>query len=563
MGRTCKMVCVLLAAVGSASPAMGQNALGAGRALDANLQQGSGGLNTRGQSVIQPLLPTLNNDLSFRNAVVTGNARFGRSFRGEVGYFATDDFAGELNDSRAEFYQFERDSTSAADIVYSGLATRNLRGLTSVQNTLNNPLYGQTQSPSSGLVLRRPGTGAQARVVGQGDLIEAEIDRTDAIPGTLRSASASNLGLANSPALMGFDPRARGEPLMLTASGLMGLRSLPIDSTAMGAYQWQLDRADAAGASEEGEGFSVAGESEARVLTPHERVVNDLRIGLDRTGERVGSDTLGERVGGGPVGAPVTPRPAGAVNEAGAGSRVGEGADAGSADAVETSLDRIRSMLLQGVVPVMPGADDLETDPEGEPSDAEFERVLEEANELLDEENRRRLEHLYLDTETGVYGANMRAGEEALAERKWFTAEERFSAALRGRPGDAMAAAGRIHAQLGAGMYRSAASNLRNLFTAYPELLTQRYEERLLPRAERLERVRTQLRGKTSRDTEIGRDAALLLAYLGFQHENRADVLDGFAALERIDDATGGERKALIELVRTLWLDDAEQDTDE
>lgn len=555
MGRTAKIFCLLLAAVGSASPATAQNALGSGNALDANLQQGSGGINSRGQSVIQPLLPTLNNDLSFRNAVVTGNARYGRSFRGEVGYLASDDFAGELNDSRADFYRFERDSTSAADIVYSGQATRNLRGLTAVQGTLNNPLVGQTQSPSSGLVLRRPGTGAQARIVGQGDLLESEIDRTEAIPGTLRSASADNLSRASSPALMGFDPRARGEPLMLTASGLMGLRSLPIDSTGMGAYQWQLEREVEDAASEEGSGFSIAGEGEARVLTPHERVVNDLRIGLTRSGERLEPLAAGERVGGEPVGALVSPVPAGALNQAVAGSRVDDGAEEDLSGSVETSLDRIRELLLEGRTFALPGTADLETDADAdEASDAEFERVLEEAEELLDEEKRRRLDHLYLDTEGGVYGANMRAGEEALAERRWFTAEERFSAALRNRPGDAMAAAGRIHAQLGAGMYRSAASNLRNLFTGYPELLTQRYDERLLPRAERLERVRTQLRDKTSRDTEVGRDAALLLAYLGFQHENPGDVREGFAALERINAASGGERTALIKLVRELWI---------
>ena len=76
---------------------------------------------------------------------------------------------------------------------------------------------------------------------------------------------------------------------------------------------------------------------------------------------------------------------------------------------------------------------------------------------------------------------------------RFFDAEERFTAALSVRQGDPMAAVGRIHSQLGAGMFLSAAINLRGLLVAHPELAGVKYVPALLPgkeaMAKRIERL--------------------------------------------------------------------------
>ena len=97
-----------LLALGGA--AFGQNALGDGRVLDNNLRQGSGGVNTRVRSVEA--------QIRFNNAIVTGNAGFGRSFRGDVGYLASNDFRASLGSN--DLYNFRRDSTASA-ITGSGI----------------------------------------------------------------------------------------------------------------------------------------------------------------------------------------------------------------------------------------------------------------------------------------------------------------------------------------------------------------------------------------------------------------------------------------------------------
>ena len=58
-----------------------------------------------------------------------------------------------------------------------------------------------------------------------------------------------------------------------------------------------------------------------------------------------------------------------------------------------------------------------------------------------------------------LFESHLKAGEEALAKGQYFDAEERFTHALAMRPGDATAMAARLHAQMGAGLYLSAATN--------------------------------------------------------------------------------------------------------
>jgi hypothetical protein len=58
------------------------------------------------------------------------------------------------------------------------------------------------------------------------------------------------------------------------------------------------------------------------------------------------------------------------------------------------------------------------------------------------------------------FGEYLLAGQEAMAAGRYFDAEERFVRALGIRPDDVTAQVGRAHAQLGAGLFVSAAMNL-------------------------------------------------------------------------------------------------------
>ncbi|XHC25462.1 hypothetical protein ABWH91_14740 [Phycisphaerales bacterium ac7] len=116
-----------------------------------------------------------------------------------------------------------------------------------------------------------------------------------------------------------------------------------------------------------------------------------------------------------------------------------------------------------------------------------------------------------------------------------------------------MAAIGRAHAQLGAGLYLSAAVNLADLLRAYPELAPVRYDAALLPGKERLERIRQQLRSRSLKDDANARNAGFLLAYLGFQTERPNDVREGFAVVDRVNEALQAETDPLIPVLTELW----------
>src|SRR5690606_2294464 len=93
-------------------------------------------------------------EMRFRNAVVTGNAPGGLSFRGDVGYRAAGEFTGRLGAD--DTFSFRRDT------VYSGLGGMGLRGTDSLQyqfalTTGMRPPPGFAGTPSA---VTRTGTGS-------------------------------------------------------------------------------------------------------------------------------------------------------------------------------------------------------------------------------------------------------------------------------------------------------------------------------------------------------------------------------------------------------------------
>lgn len=143
---------------------------------------------------------------------------------------------------------------------------------------------------------------------------------------------------------------------------------------------------------------------------------------------------------------------------------------------------------------------------------------------------------------------HLRDAENALAEGRYFDAERLYNRVLLVRPDYPLGRAGLVHAQLGAGLIRSAALNLRSLFAQHPELIGTRYSPKLLPTSERLEWARDELDGMINRTEK--QEPALLLAYLGYQTGNEKLTHYGLSlAYAR------NPRDPIMPLLRKIWID--------
>jgi hypothetical protein len=159
-----------------------------------------------------------------------------------------------------------------------------------------------------------------------------------------------------------------------------------------------------------------------------------------------------------------------------------------------------------------------------------------------------RLETLASNKQTRV--ANLtREAEAALAAGKYLTAESRYRQLILDVKDDPMPRVGLVHAQLGAGMFRSAGMNLRALFVQHPELIAARYDQKLLPPQDRLQWIQRELQTVISQG-EGGKDAPLLMAYLGYQANSRQLVRYGLALAQ-----SESPRDPLLAVIREIWLD--------
>jgi hypothetical protein len=174
----------------------------------------------------------------------------------------------------------------------------------------------------------------------------------------------------------------------------------------------------------------------------------------------------------------------------------------------------------------------------------------------------------YIDAVEGAkltpYEQQMKAGQELMGRGKFFDAEERFARALQEREGDVTAMAARTHAQLGAGLYLSAALNVRQLFVQAPEVIALRYAGETIPPPQRLASIAADLRSNIQRAKDgqgvpsVG--DSLLLAYVGWQLADLPTVAEGLSQAQRSADASG-KPEPLVELLRRTWLEPVPSDT--
>jgi hypothetical protein len=147
----------------------------------------------------------------------------------------------------------------------------------------------------------------------------------------------------------------------------------------------------------------------------------------------------------------------------------------------------------------------------------------------------------------------LQKAEGDLAAGRYFAAESRYAQALSHAPKEPLIRAGLVNAQLGAGMIRSAAHNLRLHYERHPELIAARYGEKLLPSPDRLKWVQGELQNMIHNPTSTA-DPGLMMAYLGYQVESRQLIRYGLAVAE-----ARSPKDPLLPLLRRIWLDEKHQ----
>lgn len=532
---------------------------------------------------------------ALRNAIVTGNAPGGASFRGDVGYAAPFEFRGELGSD--DLFAFRRDS------LYSGLAGRGIRGLEGLQyqfslttgvgqpNLVGNPIVerGFAATSAADVLSRQPGA-AQAlddsRVNRpnpyERDLFMQEQERLEratgnvsgGMLGTLRSSAAYRVNMATTPSILGTAELESGERYGLTASGLSGVRYVPlVDETGRLVRDQQAAATGArpAGASQ---GLSeTTAQSGATRATPTPAVrssQSSYSTMLERLSRFDSTRQPGQAQPADPAAPATTPPPV---------------------PQWEQDLMELRRQLMEDAQQVAPrslvprsieqlrerreAAEANRAEREADGGEVERERgegdegpvpLNDRAVEAIRQAGGPVPELLRGDAAAGAFRRQIEAAGDLMARGRYFDAEERYTRALAAVPGDPVASIGRVHAQLGAGLHVSAAMNLRDTLRGAPELVGVQHPPEFLPQPDRLAALKADFERTIERE-EVGgalapgeaREASLMLAYLAFQTQDRA-LLERSLRVARRQAVPGDER--LLELLERVWLggEDAAQD---
>jgi hypothetical protein len=549
----------LAATLALGAPAMAQNAVGDGRALESRLQ-------TRFPGSLPPVGRSFNQELFLREAIVSGTAPSGLSFRGEV-LPSQFEFRGELGED--QLFAYRRDS------LYSGLSGRGIRGTEALQyqfalsvggrvpQTLAGPIsYNRAGAAERGVdplsPLQRDLTandGLRRVVPEESDYFQAAVEYQAAVESgaalvaPVRSISTFTANRSLQPSLVGLmQNRRTQETSGQTSSPLLGIQVVPVDTLRNPERAPRLEAprlpSEVLGApGADGRGAQGAGTPAVRTAgSDRTRNPDNPQTAYDQLIARYRS--LASTVD------PTEPPPPEGRNPVWASElielrRLLRGLSPSTARAMgvepEVGPDgEVRSATRQGQNPLL--------DPESNP-DLPTGFNVEVLQRLRDSAG---VSETLIATDLAhvdAYAAHMRAGERMLERGRYFDAEERFITAMSSRRGDVNAQIGRAHAQIGAGLFLSASLNLRQLLLGNPEVAAMRFGEGLLPQPERLEQITEALRAGLGRPGG-GSDSGLILAYLGWQLDRPEDIRAG---LESLRD--GGEaEERLAELLGAVWL---------
>lgn len=577
-----RLLVALAGLSGVAASAFAQ-AGGGGRILERDLRVGAGnaGLTPR---------PNMMDEVRLRNALITGSAGGLRSFRGNVGYRGLDDFGGRLGSDGT--YAFRRDSASATS----------LRGVDSIRyqtsfSTGNN--YGGVNDVST----RLGATGSAAASARPGTADSYYQSRTSdfARPrtGALRSTAAFTANQTLSPTLLTFKKDAEGTTTRVTSSSLMGIRTQREQLAERGIPIIEPRRTDAFGKdmigatsdldkttrerSPDNKGMGLTPETLNTPLQGAPENAENVQINpnLQQPLSRSVYDDIRDRMkkideeekAKKPVILPPTTPDSGTTP-----SR-------DSAPSREESLDDRIAKLRERLIPkdsrlvddkgrtfgsrTLAKKDGEPTDKAGDKKDADKKELSAEDLETIDIIRRAKIKaETFTDPATGkrdYFTEHMEKGQTLLGNGKYFDAEERFALALSMKPGDVSAQAARIHAQLGAGLYLSAALNLRNLFGEHPEVVAIRYANNTIPKVERLRSIAAELRGQIQASKDRKQDPlaadGLLLAYVGWQIEDATMAEEGLEVAKSGVHSTAekqgvnSDQTQLIAMLEKVWLE--------
>lgn len=520
----------------TAGPAAGQYQLGDGRGLDRNLQEGSGGINA----------PRRQNPYGrYSDAVVTGNVGGTAAFRDRIGYRA----AGEFTDrtSADDTFGFRRRSLpqSVRPTVDTG-----------AQPTATNPLLSPTRV--EGTVLRRGGTGPsvgevarQGRAYPHSFVIEDGRDassRALAPDGPMVDALRDRLSAG--PAAAGLLADDRGQVLQLTTSPLTGLRQEVIGQ--MHLPRLEQDEQD------ELHDLDELDEDERRAR----RALEDRWRGrLDGAlAERERRDRRPPRLSD-----RIRDRRVDPLRDAVSHIQEAEELEPGD----DAYADLLRAIDQEVPAGLRLGTRSRPIEEDGEVTRIEqlaeeFERLrrgedIEDGVEPADEEET--LDALAsglsydlpaVETFVGARDSSVNRllaqAEQAMSNEDYFKAQSIYERVLAVQPGYAIAEMGRVHAQLGAGLYLSAALNLRRALVDHPQLIAARYRGDVMIDSERLEVIDRELETVSRADPQ---PAALLRSYLAYQRDQRQDLAVWLDELEHLSD----DGDAMPGLLRRIWLD--------
>lgn len=598
-----------------------QDALGQGNALDANPGQAGR---------INPTRPSFARELSFRNAIATGNAPGGLSFRGDLGYRAAGEFSGDLGSD--SLFAFRRDS------LYSGLAGMGIRGTDALQyqfalttgsvptrNLMGNlsisrSNYSNYANPYD-TASKQPNTSSMTSPIGidtQADALDRRgksfsapdplfQNQDNTMLGTLRSSSTYTTTSTLQPALLSvYTEGIDRKPVGLVASPLLGITSIPLIDANEEAKKQAEKQANTLVARPQGTGLGANANPDeskaagmapgaARLNTSYDATVEQMRQRVEdlRARSQADADTqssikpdetndawllrqmqeLREQIYGqqpADQSQQDTTNPANPANPADPThptdpTNQSDSADQSAQPSTPTNpLDSITDPesplskeLEKRATGIKPGANPVELyDPTKISVDPETLEVLRgnaanTVDRLFDPNANQR----------DVYAEHMSAGQQLIADERYFDAEERFTHALASRPRDVSAQLGRLHAQIGAGMVLSASVNLQSLLSQRPELIASKYAGNLLPSKPRIESLIDRLKERTGITTpkyskrrmesdRIRVSSAMVLAYLAYQIDDTESIAQALAV---IDERGSDADKRFASLLEQIW----------
>ncbi|MEM1208869.1 MAG: hypothetical protein AAGI54_06325 [Planctomycetota bacterium] len=578
---------------------------GNGRALDANPQAGSAGFNQ--------LDPNQNIDYAARNNLITGNVAGGRGFRGDVPYSAPGEFGFNRSDlATNSLFSFSANALPSAPQVQGatlvGQGTDQTVGVFGTFNTVRpganfDPVGFRSSASGIGEVVRFVPNGSltglpRTQTLGLTRRSDGQLSQLIASPllGVRQAPLTTGRALtptspaapgAFNPGTVDIDPGEQQDTEANTGQGQVTTEVVPQTRDAGGNTVFGLPGQGAEEVPVTGDGLGAVD-------------LLDYRLGFyagrsPLTAPSEDASFAGSTTDGSPLGLMLgrqlrrefdpTVSAAGVTAErlAAESARLAEQTPAEDAEPQNESpyarllrearervegtsgtVERDRSGLadrLEGpsaetieqaeaarreALRSMLGTDDpiIGADPaEGSIRDASLGELLNlidydlPAVDTLAEDNDARLREA------------LKSAESSLAEGAYIESERQYGLAQQLAPDDPMIRVGLVHAQLGAGMFRSAAFNLRRVFAEHPEIIAARYAAGLLPPQRRLEEVSTELQ-RLATEPRSASDAGVLLAYLGYQSDSPALVRFGLATAEANDP-----RQDLIPLLREVWLD--------